>query len=179
METAGRKLEAIVAKVTQAQETLGHAQSRKRYDNSLRTEAPKGEATATSSIPPKPALRPPTSSENMAECYFREAKKYFAQRDFHEVVNLMEEAVGIDASKVRYQCLLAQALSRNPKWRRNAEEHFKKALGLDRYDTESLVGLAELYEAVGLARRAQTLYSEAVEIDPGNAILRMKLSALG
>ena len=90
----------------------------------------------------------------------------------------MEEAVGIDASKVRYQCLLAQSLSRNPQWRRNSEEHFKKALGLDPFDTESLVGLAELYETVGLTRRAQTLYSEAIEIDPGNAILRMKLTAL-
>jgi len=174
----GRKLEAILAKVTQAQETLSDAQSRRRYDNSLRTEAPKGESTAKSAVPPKPEPRPPTTSENMAERYFREAKKYFAQRDFHEAVKLMEEAVGIDASKVRYQCLLAQSLARNPKWRRNAEEHFKQALGLDPFDTESLVGLAELYEAVGLARRAQALYSEAVEIDPGNAILRMKLSAL-
>jgi curved DNA-binding protein CbpA len=174
----GKKLEAILAKVSQAQETLSDAQSRRRYDNSLRTEAPKGESTAKSSIPPKPEPRPPTSSENMAERYFREAKKFFAQRDFHEAVKLMEEAVGLDASKVRYQCLLAQSLSRNPKWRRNAEEHFKKALGLDPFDTESLVGLAELYETVGLARRAQALYSEAIEIDPGNAILRMKLTAL-
>jgi curved DNA-binding protein CbpA len=177
-EAVGRKLEAILTKVTQAQQTLCDAQSRRRYDNSLRTEAPKGESTAKSSIPPKPEPRPSTSSENIAKRYFREAQKYFAQRDFHEAVKLMEEAVGIDASKVRYQCLLAQSLSRNPKWRRNAEEHFKQALGLDPFDTESLVGLAELYEAVGLARRAQTLYSEAVEIDPGNAILRMKLTAL-
>ena len=174
VEAVGRKLELILTKVSQAQQTLGNAQSRRRYDNSLRTEAPKGEATAESSFPP----RPPTSSDNMAERYFREAKKYFAQRDFHEAVKLMEEAVGIDASKVRYQCLLAQSLSRNPQWRRNSEEHFKKALGLDPFDTESLVGLAELYETVGLTRRAQTLYSEAIEIDPGNAILRMKLTAL-
>ena len=178
VETAGRKLEAILTKVTQAQETLCNAQSRRRYDNSLRTEAPKGEVTTKPSIPPKPEPKPPTSSENMAERYYREAKKYFAQRDFHEVVKLMEEAVGIGPSKVRYQCLLAQALSQNPKWRRNAEEHFKKALGLDPFDTESLIGLAELYEAVGLAHRAQALYIEAVEIDPGNAILRMKLTAL-
>ena len=94
VETAGRKLEAILTKVTQAQETLCNAQSRRRYDNSLRTEAPKGEVTAKPSIPPKPEPKPPTSSENMAERYYREAKKYFAQRDFHEVVKLMEEAVG-------------------------------------------------------------------------------------
>jgi len=174
----GKKLEAILTKVSQAQQTLCDPQSRRRYDNSLRTEAPKGEVNAKPSVPPKPEPRPPTSSENMAERYFREAKKYFAQRDFYEAVKLMEEAVRIDTSKVRYQCLLAQSLSRNPKWRRNAEEHFKKALGLDPFDTESLVGLAELYEAVGLARRAQALYAEAVEIDPGNAIFRMKLTAL-
>lgn len=178
LESVGNKLEAILAKVTQAQETLMDAQSRRRYDNSLRTEAPKGDAAATSSVPPKPEPKPPTPSENMAERYYLEAKKFFAKRDYHEAVKLMEEAVGIDASQVRYQCLLAKALARNPKWRRSAEEHFKTALGLDPFHTDSLVGLAELYETVGLARRAQALYSEAVEIDPGNAILRMKLSAL-
>ena len=36
VEAAGRKLEAILTKVTQAQETLSDAQSRRRYDNSLR-----------------------------------------------------------------------------------------------------------------------------------------------
>jgi curved DNA-binding protein CbpA len=174
----GGKLEAILTKATQAYETLCDAQSRRRYDNSLRTEAPKGEVAATSNVPPKPEAKPRTPSENMAERYYREAKKYFTQRDYHEVVKLMEEAVGIDGSKVRYHCLLAQALSHNPKWRRTAEEHFKKALALEPFDTESLVGLAELYEAVGLARRAQALYAEAVEIDPGSAILRMKLTAL-
>ena len=74
--------------------------------------------------------------------------------------------------------MLARALSHNPKWRKSAEEHFKTALGVDPFDSECLIGLAELYEAVGLTRRAQSLYSEAVEIDPGNAILRMKLGAL-
>ena len=144
----------------------------------MRTEAPKGDADAKSATPPKPAPKPPTPSEDMAERYYLEAKKFFAQRDYHEVVKLMEEAVAIEPSKVRYQCLLGKAFSHNPKWRKNAEECFKTALRIDPFDTECLIGLAELYEAVGLARRAQSLYAEAVEIDPGNAILRMKLGAL-
>lgn len=176
LKSVGSKLEEILTKVSQAQETLCDPQSRRRYDNSLRTEAPKGEVAATSAVPPKPEPKPPTPSEHMAERYFLEAKKFFAQRDYHEAVKLMEEAVGIDASQVRYQCLLAKALSRNPKWRKSAEEHFKTALRLDPFHTDSLVGLAELYETVGLTRRAHALYSEAVEIDPGNAVLRMKLS---
>ena len=178
VKAVGSKLEVILTKVTRAQETLSDAQSRRRYDNSLRTEAPKGELDAKSSIPPKRETRGVTSSERMAERYYGEAKQYFVQRDFHEVVKLMEEAVGIDPSKVRYRCLLAQAMSRNPKWGKNAEEHFRKALELEPFDTESLIGLAELYELVGLLRRAQALYTEAVEIDPGNAILRMKLGEL-
>jgi hypothetical protein len=178
VDAVGSKLEAILTKLTQAHETLCDSQARRRYENSMRTEAPKGDADAKSATPPKAAPKPPTPSEDMAERYYLEAKKFYAQRDYHEVVKLMEEAVGIGPSKVRYQCLLAQALSRNPKWRKNAEECFKIALRIDPFDTESLVGLAELYEAVGLTRRAQSLYAEAVEIDPGNAILRMKLGAL-
>lgn len=176
VESAGHKLEAILSKVTQAQQTLCDPQSRRRYDNSLRTEAPKGEVDAGINAPPQP--KPPSASEKMAERYYREARRFFVQRDYHEVIKLMEEAVGVEPSNIRYHCLLAQALSRNPKWRKSAEEHFKTALRLDPFDTECLVGLAELYEAVGLTRRAQSLYSEAVEIDPGNAVLRMKLNAL-
>lgn len=178
IEAVGDKLEAILTKLGQAHATLCDPQARRRYENSMRTEAPKGDADAKSATPPKPAPKPPTPSEDMAERYYLEAKKFFAQRDYHEVVKLMEEAVGIEPKKVRYQCLLAQALSHNPKWRKNSEECFKIALGIDPFDTECLVGLAELYEAVGLTRRAQSLYAEAVEIDPGNAILRMKLGAL-
>ncbi len=178
VEAVGSKLETILTKVTQAHETLCDPQARRRYENSMRSEAPKGDVDAKSATPPKLAPKPPTPSEDMAERYYREAKRFFAQKDYHEVVKLMEEAVRIDPSKVRYQCLLAQSLSHNPKWRKNAEECFKTALGLDPFDTECLVGLAELYEAVGLTRRAQSLYAEAVEIDPGNAISRMKLGAL-
>lgn len=178
LESVGSKLEQILTKVTQAQTTLSDAQARRRYDNSLRTEAPKGEMDATTATPPRAVPKPPTASEQTAERYYREARRFFAQRDYHEVVKLMEEAVANEPANARYHCLLAQALSHNPKWRKTAEEHFKTGLRLEPFDTECLVGLAELYEAVGLTRRAQSLYSEAVEIDPANAILRMKLNAL-
>ena len=169
------KLETIVTKVTQAHENLSDPQRRNRYDNSLRTEAPKGEAVVRLPKSPPSSPKSPSSNERTAVRYYREAKQYFAKRDFHETVKLMEAAVELDGKKVRYHCLLAQALSRNPKWRKGAEEHFKAALALDPFDSESLIGLAELYEAVGLNRRAQALYNEAIEVDPGNAVLRVKL----
>ena len=173
-----KQLEAIVTKVTQAHEALGQQVTKRRYDNSLRTEAPKGEVVRPVE-PPKPEQpRAPDPGKIRAERYFKEAKKYYQSRDFHETVKLLEEAVELDGDNVRYHCLLAKALSHNPKWRKNAESHFKAALAIDPFDTECLVGLAELYEAVGLSRRAQALYAEAVEIDPGNAIWRMKLNAL-
>ncbi len=169
------KLGDIVAKVTRAHETLGKLQSRRRYDNSLRTEAPRGEAVpATPRVLPSEGKAPPSRTEKMADCYYREARRYFAKRDFHEVVKLMEEVVELDPGKVRYHCLLAQALARNPRWRKSAEEHFKTALGMDRFDIECLTGLAELYERIGFAHRARALYAEAAAIDPANVDLWMK-----
>jgi len=178
IDTRGKQLDEIVTKVTEAYETLRDPQSRSRYDNSLRTEAPRGEGVVTRPKVVKSENEPPKGKAKTAVHYFREAKKYFAKRDFHETVKLMEAAVELDGGKIRYHCLLAQALSRNPRWRKSAEEHFKTALCLDPFDSESLVGLAELYEAVGLNRRAQALYAEAVEIDPGSAVLRVKLRSL-
>jgi tetratricopeptide (TPR) repeat protein len=75
----------------------------------------------------------------------------------------------------RFRKLLARSLSKNPKWRREAETHFLEALKHDEFDIECLLGLAETYEAANLSTRAAKLYERVLTYDPDNAVAAERL----
>jgi tetratricopeptide (TPR) repeat protein len=77
----------------------------------------------------------------------------------------------------RYHKLLAKALSKNPNWRKEAENHFMQALKANEFDVECLVGLAENYDAAGLATRAANIYERILAYDPDNPIAKEKIQA--
>lgn len=166
-------LQEILAKAADAYETLSDPVHRRRYDQSLRTEAPRGEASAPPIETPPPA--PPTTAETLAARYFVEAKRYLDNRDFHEAVKLLEEVVELDPSKAEYHRLLAAALQNNPKWRKDAEAHYREAMKIDPFDLGSLIGLGDLYASLNLKKRAKPLFAMALEIDPGNLEIISKL----
>ena len=171
-----RDLEDLLSKMTEAYKTLTSPMARRRFDNALRTEAPRGEdLSPRGEVQDAGAASSPSSVGNIAARYYREAKKHFSQNHFHETVELMEEAVRFDSSKAKYHKLLARALAKNPFWGKRAEEHFERALELSPFDFDCLIGLGELYEAAGMATRARTLFSQALELDPTNADLRERL----
>jgi curved DNA-binding protein CbpA len=166
-------LEDLLSKMTEAYQTLASPVARRRFDNSLRTEAPRGEGMSPRRATPERAA---SSLENIAARYYREAKQHFSQNRFHETVELMEEAVRFDPNKAKYHKLLARALAKNPFWGKRAEEHFEAALQLSPFDFDCLVGLGELYDAAGMTTRARSLFAQALELDPTHAELRERLS---
>ena len=64
---------------------------------------------------------------------------------------------------------------KNPHWRKEAEEHFQKALETDQFDPEIFVGLGEIYEVAGMASRAQKMFAQALNYDPANEIALEKI----
>jgi curved DNA-binding protein CbpA len=168
-----RDLEDLLSKMTEAYQTLCSPVARRRFDHSLRTEAPRGEGLSPRRAAPELAA---TSLENIAARYYREAKKHFSENHFHETVELMEEAVRFDPGKAKYHKLLARTLAKNPFWGKRAEEHFEAALELSPFDFDCLVGLGDLYDAAGMTTRASSLFAQALELDPTNAELRERLS---
>ncbi len=171
-----RLLQEIVAKATDAYEALYNPSSRRCYDQSLRSEAPRGEAKAAPIEAPVAA--PLTPAETLASRYYREATRYLTRKDFHEAVRLLEEVVRLDPSRAEYHRALAQALENNPKWRKEAEAHYREAMKIDPFDLESIVGLATLYETFGMKRRAKPLFALALDLDPDNYVVRAKLRRL-
>jgi len=169
-------LHEIVAKATEAYEALYNPSSRRGYDQSLRSEAPRGESMAAPIEAPVAA--PPTPDETVAARYYREATAYLARKDFHEAVRLLEEVVQLDPSRAEYHRSLAQAVENNPKWRKEAEAHYRAAMKIDPFDLESILGLATLYETLGMKRRAKPLFALALDLDPDNHVVRAKLRRL-
>lgn len=166
-------LQEILAKAADAYEALGDPVNRRRYDQTLRSEAPRGEVNAAPIESPQPI--PPSTAETLAERYFLEAKRYLDNRDYHEAVKLLEEVVELDPSRAEYHRTLAQALQNNPKWRKQAEAHYRTAMKIDPFDLDSLLGLGELYFSLSLKKRAKPLFAMALEIDPGNLEIISKL----
>ncbi len=169
-----RQLEDIISKATDAYRVLNDSLGRRRYDSSLRYEAPRGEISNVE----QPSSREADAVAGMkgtAEHLFMEAKRCFANEDYHVTVELMEEAVRLDPSKAGYYSLLALAQSRNPNWKDRAEENFQIALGRDPCDIAALVGLGELYVASGKRGRAISMFSQALALDPNNEDLQRRM----
>ncbi len=66
----------ILSKLTEAHKTLMNAVERRRFDNSLRTEAVRGEDLRPREfLRKKPKETSPSSVEHIAARYYREAKR--------------------------------------------------------------------------------------------------------
>ncbi|MCI0407127.1 MAG: DnaJ domain-containing protein, partial [Acidobacteria bacterium] len=167
-------LEELFMKITDAYELLSNPMERRRYDSSLRTESPRGEGSfAGPSVLSGPAA--PDPNEKLAEIRYREGKRHYTELHFFDAIQSLREAVKLAPNKGSYHRLLAQALVKNPHWRKEAEEHFQRAVDIDHFDTESFTGLAEIYEAAGMATRAQKMWQSVLDSDPQNETAKEKL----
>ncbi|MFQ5791760.1 MAG: protein kinase, partial [Acidobacteriota bacterium] len=171
-------LEELFVKMTAAYQLLSNRLERQRYDSSLRT----GPGQKTTSPEVGPSTPPPPSGASrsaspkaMAEARYREGKRHFDDMSYFDSIQCLREAVRLNPGKPSYHRLLAKALMKNPKWYKEAEEHFLAALEKDEFDVSSYLGLGELYEGSGLTTRARKMYGKALEYDPDNEVAQGKL----
>lgn len=171
-------LEELFVKITDSYQVLSAPLERRRYDSSLRTEAPRGEGTAFTprkTAPPPAEPAGPSPTERMAKERYREGKRYYDSMSYFDAIQCLREAVRLDPDKAVYHKLLASALAKNPHWLKDAEEHLQKAVELDQFDVECYVSLGEIYEKSGMSTRSQKMYQTALKLDPGNEIAMEKL----
>ena len=71
--------------------------------------------------------------------------------------------------------LLGQALTKNPKWRKQAETHFQRVIDAEPYDQDCYLTLAAIYEEGGMLMRARKMYEQVAQLDPHHEIARSKL----
>jgi curved DNA-binding protein CbpA len=169
-------LEELFAKVTVAYQELSDPASRRRYDGARHQKARAAVDPGAQGQGPSPNTVP---LEVVAERHYQQGFGHFERMEYFDAIQCLRECVRITPGDPRYHKLLAKALSKNPNWRKEAEEHFMQALKANEFDVECILGLAENYEAAGLATRAANLYERILAYDPDNAVAREKLRAKG
>jgi curved DNA-binding protein CbpA len=155
-------LDNIFAALSQAYDTLKVPATRASYDAKipkarLEESVPVGERTVSS----QPVSGTP--QQKLADLNYRHE-----QQDYWSATQAFRQSVRMEPENPRYRYWLGMALTKNPKWRREAEEHFLKAISLEQFNAAHYVGLASLYKEVGMLKRAETQLKQALRVSPGD-----------
>lgn len=125
----------------------------------------------------EPLQQEPSQPARTAEHYYQQGRARFERKEYHLAVHLLREAVKIDPSKPPYHFHLGLALIRNPRTRREAEQHLAKSAELDPYNAQIRAKLGILYKEVGLAKKAENYFREALQLDPDNRTAQRELGS--
>jgi tetratricopeptide (TPR) repeat protein len=113
----------------------------------------------------------------IAEQYYNQGRGLYERKEYHSAVHLLREAVKLDSSRSPYHYHLGLALIRNPRTRREADEHLAKAAELEPYNAQIRVKLGMIYREVGLPKKAESYYRAALQLDPENRAARRELAS--
>ncbi len=164
------KAESLFTFVTGAYTILADAAARAAYDDVRLQKESIVDATLQ-------ARGVDLEREKMAEVLFRAGRQNIAEKDFDKAVRHLKECVWLRPEDARYHHYLAVAQSEHPQYRKEAEQHFLKALELDSLRLESHLELGKLYLKVNLKKRAEDRFLEVLRWDPDHKAARKLLES--
>jgi curved DNA-binding protein CbpA len=139
----------------------------------ISVESSAAEATDGKVVQGGPQLPP----AQMAEVYYQQGRARFERKEYHAAVHLLREAIKLDPSRAPYHYHLGIALIRNPRTRRDAEQHLSRAAELEPYNAQIRVKLGLLYKEAGLSKRAEHYFREALQMDPENRVAKREIGS--
>jgi len=151
------KAEKVFAHITEAYSTLTADEPRRRYDED--------QALRKSGH----AQEKKTDGGEVARMNFKHGKDMFDKGRFGEAIPFLQNACDQEPSKPEHFHYLAMAQSRNPRWKKDAEENFLKAIERDPTNSEIYAQLGSLYARGGLHSKAREMFKKALQWDPANA----------
>lgn len=159
------KLSYVFRRVTEAKEILTSS-ARAGYE-ALAEKEGLYEASRKSSIPSRGGGAG-RSAGNAAEgtALFRRAQQAYQASDFWNAIQLCHQAIDQAPERAENYHLLGLALSKNPKWRQDAEKNLRIATNLDPWKADYFLALGSLYQEVGLHLRARKAFEQAKAVDP-------------
>jgi curved DNA-binding protein CbpA len=113
----------------------------------------------------------------LAHELFRRGSQHAEREEYFMAVELLRQAIALQP-RAEYFRLLAQIQRRNPKWLRDAQESFRRAVKLAPEDTELRIELARLQERAGEAHAAKASYRAVLERKPGDVAAATALRRL-
>ncbi|MCI0422493.1 MAG: tetratricopeptide repeat protein [Acidobacteria bacterium] len=162
--------------MAQAYDTLKVPATRTSYDAKVfRLESPSGASPDKPAPPASPSHAP---QQKLAELNYRQGRGQYDQQDYWSAIQAFRQSVRMEPENPRYRYWLAMSLSKNAKWRREAEEHFLKAIDLEQFNADYYVGLGVLYREAGMQKRAENQFKQALQVNPGNRAAQEALDAM-
>jgi len=150
------KAEKVFAHITEAYSTLSNAETRTKYDEDQAIR--KGSH----------AQEKKADGGDMAHMNFKHGREMFDKGKLGEAISFLQNACDQDPSKAEHFHYLAQAQSRNPRWKKDAEENFLKALERDPTNADIYAQLGSLYSKGGLHSKARDMFKKALQWDPAS-----------
>jgi len=157
------RAEKAFGRITEAYATLSDPDTRQRYDQE---EA--GRATAHTDSRP-------ADTSDLARQNFRTGREHLERGHLAEALGFLINACRQDPTRPEYFEVLGITQSKNPRFRKDAEENLLKAIALDPVNASAHAHLGNLYERTGAADKARDMYRKALQWDPDNAIARQGL----
>lgn len=104
----------------------------------------------------------------VADQFFRLAQDKFAELDYWKATELCKQAIKHNPSDSRYYHLMARAYSHHPRFAKDAEQCFYKAIEVDPWNPDFHMDLARFYLQQGFPTRALSQCEKALKIAPQN-----------
>ena len=100
----------------------------------------------------------------VAEQFYQIAERKFEDGDFYNVTSLCKQAIANNPTEAKYYLLMAKAYAQHPRFLKDAESSYQKAIELDPWNPDSHVELAQFYYGQGLSLRAMNECKKALSI---------------
>jgi Tfp pilus assembly protein PilF len=114
----------------------------------------------------------------VAEQFFQLAQEKFAEGDYWKVAQLCKQALKNNPTEARYYHLMATAYAQHPRFGKDAEQCFCKALEMDPWNSDYHLDLAVFYFQHHLTKRALSECQKALQIAPQNEKAKRLLSKI-
>jgi curved DNA-binding protein CbpA len=171
------KVDVIFSTINGAYETLKNAKKRSDYDSTssdLRAISVGPLSSQTKSAGPLGR----EAQLKGAEEHAKKAQAAYDKGNNYEAVQYLKAATQIAPEVAKYWQQLGVSLSRNPQWRKEAEEAFNKATELDPRNPENHLYMGFLFKNAGLKLRARKHFASCLQMDPKNEIAQRELAAI-
>ena len=165
-EETKNRAEKLFAAITEAYATLSKPDSRTDYDKSLSQASDKPSAESTAA-----------SAAAVARQNFLHGRALFEKNEMVKALPFFEHAVEQDETKDEYHRYLAQVQSRNPRLRKEAEQHFLRAIELNPTSAEAHAQLGLLYRKMGQEQKGLQYLQQALSWDAGNKTASLALAS--
>lgn len=161
------KAEKVFGHITEAYSTLSQPETRQKYDEEIDLRS--------ANRAPEKSVDP----EELARFNFKRGKEHFQKGRFGEAVSFFQNACHQAPTKAEYFRYLALTQSKNPRWRKQAEENFLRAIDLAPSEAENYANLGSLYMRGGLRTKGREMFQKALQWDPSNQEALQGLAAGG